>query len=371
MPAEMPTGMPAGPRRSFDAITDIRGFRVGHWTDLDAATGCTVLLCPPGTVGGVDVRGAAPGTRETDLLRPGNLVEEVHAIVLSGGSAFGLESATGVMRYLAEAGIGFPIAGTVVPIVPAAILMDLGLVAAAWPGDDAGYWAAVHASAGAVEQGSVGAGTGATVAKQGGPGRALKGGLGTASERLDTGVTVAAMVAVNAVGSIRDGRSGEVVVAPRGDAPGTFLDVDALLRVGRARRRPVDVPAAAAPATSLVPAGEQAGANTPIGIVATDAALTKTQVNRIATVAHDGFARSIWPVHTRGDGDVIFALATGERPVEPDEYPAIEAMCTRAIERAILNGVRRATGLGGVPSAGEWAASAGHGGRTRGRAARG
>ncbi len=342
----MPSSSGAGP---LDAITDIRGFRVGHWSDARAATGCTVLLCPPGTVGGVDVRGAAPGTRETDLLRPGNLVEEVHAIVLSGGSAFGLESATGVMSYLAERGIGFPIAGTVVPIVPAAILMDLGIADAAWPGDDAGYWAAAHASAGRVAEGSVGAGTGATIAKQGGPDRALKGGLGTASEVLDTGVVVAALVAVNAVGTIRDARTGEVVAAPRGDTPGSFLDVDAMLRTGRARRRPVEAPS--------VPSPEQPGANTTIGIVATNAVLTKTQVNRIATVAHDAFARTIWPVHTRGDGDTIFALATGEHPVEADEYAAIEAMCTLAMERAILSGVRHATGLVGVPSAGEWVAS--------------
>ena len=341
-----------GPR---DAITDIRGFRVGHWTDRRAATGCTVLLCPPNTVGGVDVRGAAPGTRETDLLRPGNLVEQVHAIVLAGGSAFGLDSAGGVMRYLLERGIGFPIAGTVVPIVPAAILMDLGLGAVAWPGEDAGYWAATHAVAGRVAEGTVGAGTGATVAKQGGPDRALKGGLGTASEVLDTGVVVAALVAVNAVGSIRDGRTGEVIAAPRADGGG-FLDVDALLRAGRARRRPADIPA--------LPVEERAE-NTTIGIVATNAALTKTQVNRIATVAHDGFARAIWPVHTRADGDVIFALATGERPVEPDEYPSIEAMCTLVMERAILNAVRRATGLGGVPSAVEWQASSGRRGRRR------
>jgi len=322
-----------------DAITDVRGIRVGHWTDRRAATGCTVILCPPGTVGGVDVRGAAPGTRETDLLRPGNLVEEVHAVVLSGGSAFGLEAATGVMHALVEQGVGLEVGRARVPIVPSAILFDLNTGRLAWPDAEAGRRAVARATGGRVEQGSVGAGTGATVAKLAGPERALKGGLGSASERLDTGIVVAAIAAVNAIGSIRDARTGEVVAGPRGDGAG-FLDVDALLRTGRGRRREPQQPE-----------------NTTIAVVATNAALTKTQVNRIATVAHDGFARAIWPVHTRGDGDVIFALATGEQPVEPDEVPPIEAMCALVIERAVLAGVRAATGLAGVPSAGEWAAS--------------
>ena len=322
-----------------DAITDVRGIRVGHWTDRRAATGCTVILCPPGTVGGVDVRGAAPGTRETELLRPGNLVEEVHAIVLSGGSAFGLEAATGVMRALAEQGIGLAVGRARVPIVPSAILFDLGIGRVHWPDAEAGRRALERATGGVVRQGTVGAGTGATVAKLGGPDRSLKGGIGTASEVLDTGVVVAAIAAVNAVGEVRDGRTGEVVAGVRGDQSG-FLDMDALLRTGRGRRR----------------APERAE-NTTIAVVATNAALNKTQVNRIATVAHDGFARAIWPVHTRADGDVIFALATGEQPVEADEYPAIEAMCALVIERAVLAGVREATGLAGVPSAAEWATS--------------
>ncbi len=332
----MPSARPPGWR---DAITDVRGIRVGHWTDRRAATGCTVILCPPGTVGGVDVRGAAPGTRETELLRPGNLIEEVHAIVLAGGSAFGLEAATGVMHALAEHGVGFEVGRARIPIVPSAILFDLGIGNLKWPDAEAGRKAVARASGGRVEQGSVGAGTGATIAKLAGPDRALKGGLGTASELLGTGVVVAAVAAVNAVGGIRDGRTGEMVAGPRGDRSG-FLDIDEILATGRGRRR----------------APEQAE-NTTIAVVATNAALTKTQVNRIATVAHDGFARAIWPVHTRADGDVIFALATGEQSVEADEYPAIEAMCALVIERAVLAGVRAATGLAGVPSAAEWAAS--------------
>lgn len=340
------------PRR--DAITDVRGIRLGHWSDRRAATGCTVILCPPGTVGGVDVRGAAPGTRETELLRPGNLVEEVHAILLAGGSAFGLEAATGVMRYLAERGIGFRAGALAVPIVPAAVLFDLGIGRAAWPDAEAGYRAAARATGGAVAQGSVGAGTGATVAKLAGPERACKGGLGTASEVLDTGIIVGAVAAVNAVGAIYDARTGTLVAAPRADGGG-FLDVDTLLRSGRLPRPP-----------GAQPPPAERPEHTTLAVVATNAALTKTQVNRIATVAHDGLARTIWPVHTRADGDVVFALATGERPVEADEYPAIEAMCTRAVERAVLNGVRAATALAGVPSAAEWTvARPRQGGRAR------
>lgn len=338
------------PRTLRDAITDVAGVRVGHWTDRAAATGCTVILCPPGTVGGVDVRGAAPGTRETELLRPGNLVQEVHAIVLAGGSAFGLEAATGVMRYLAAREVGFRYATGVVPIVPSAILFDLGIGRADWPDADAGWQAAERAArtgGGRVAQGSVGAGAGATVAKMAGIERAWKGGLGTASERLDTGVIVGAVAAVNAVGSIRDSRTGEVVAAPR-DGEGGFLDVDALLRIGRGRRQVEADEHDEGGNKEAAPAAESPS-NTTLAVVATNARLTKTQVNRIATVAHDGFARSIWPVHTRADGDVIFALATGELEIADDQYPSIEAMAARAVERAVLNGVRQAKRLAGVP----------------------
>ncbi len=332
-----------------DAITDVRGVRVGHWTDRRAATGCTAILCPAGTVGGVDVRGAAPGTRETELLRPGNLVEEVHAIVLAGGSAYGLEAASGVMRYLAERAVGFRMGEQVVPIVPAAILFDLGTGRARYPDASAGYRAAARARAGRVLEGSVGAGTGATVAKSAGRDRALKGGLGTASERLDTGVTVGAIAAVNAVGGIRDPRTAEVVAAPRGDGARSLLDVEAIYRTGRRWEEPAAARRAPAPAPE--PDGPR---HTTLAVVATDARLTKTEANRLATVAHDALARTIWPVHTRSDGDVVFALATGERDLVEGGYAALEAMTTLALERAILRGVRLATGLGGVPSAAEW-----------------
>lgn len=321
-----------------DALTDVPGMRVGHWTNRRAATGCTVVVCPPGTVGGVDVRGAAPGTRETDLLRPGNLIEEVHAVVLSGGSAFGLEAATGAMQELAAREVGLQFSEYVIPIVPSAILFDLGIGRMAYPDADAGRRALKAASGGQVKSGSVGAGTGATVAKQGGIEHAIKGGIGTASEVLDTGVVVAALVAVNAVGSIRDPFNGTVVAAPR-DTERGFVDHEAMLRVGAIPPEHED---------------DEAPTNTTLAVVATNAKLTKTQTNRIATVAHDGFASTIWPVHTRADGDVIFSLATGEIEVDAAGYRGVEAFAVRAVERAVLDAVRSATTLAGVPSVSEW-----------------
>ncbi|MBM4415486.1 MAG: P1 family peptidase [Chloroflexi bacterium] len=337
-------------REPRDAITDVPGVRVGHWTDRRAATGCTVVLAPAGATGGVDVRGAAPGTRETDLLRPGNLVEQVHAIVLTGGSAFGLDAAGGVVRYLEEQGWGLAFAGQVVPIVPAAVLFDLTLGRPRRPSAEAGYRAARGATAGRVAEGSVGAGTGATIAKQAGPARRLKGGLGTASEQTATGVVAGAVVAVNAVGAIRDPRTGELVAAPRGEEAGGFVDLEAHWRTGA----PWPELATAAPAGAREAVAELVPANTTLGVVATNARLTKAQANRLATVCQDGFARTIWPAHTQGDGDTIFVLATGAVEVDAVGYGALEALATRAVERAVLRGVRLATGLAGVPSAAEW-----------------
>lgn len=341
MPARRPPSPPL-----LDALTDIAGVRVGHWTDRRAATGCTAILCPKGTVGGVDVRGAAPGTRETDLLRPENAVQEVHGVLLTGGSAFGLEAASGVARYLHERGVGVTFGGHVIPIVPAAVIFDLPTGRPAWPDVAAGRRAAAAARGGRVAEGSVGAGTGATLAKIGGRERLLKGGLGTASERLDTGVVVAALVVVNAGGAIRDGH-GRWVAAPRGDRPGTFLDPARLLRTGRRWPTPEETPA-----DDLA----KPGGNTTIAVVATNARLTKAQANRLATVAHDGFAHAIWPVHTHADGDTVFALATGAVDGPADGITALEAMAALATSRAILKATRAATGLAGIPSAEEWRA---------------
>jgi L-aminopeptidase/D-esterase-like protein len=320
------------------SITDVPGIRVGHWTDEAAITGCTVVVPDRPCVAGVDVRGGAPGTRETDLLRPGNLVQHVHAVCLSGGSAYGLEAATGVVRYLAARGVGFPFDGGVVPIVPGAILFDLGLGAPdRWPDADAGYAAAAAASR-QVMEGSVGAGTGATVAKSLGPDRALKGGVGTWSECTTSGVICGAIAAVNAAGDIIDEHGGIIAGARRDD--GSFEDAVEVLREGRVWQP------------------EARDANTVIVVAATNAELTKEQANRIATVCHDGVARAVRPAHTPSDGDTVFVLATAERPIEYRDYRALEAMAALAVQRAIIRGVLTAESRGGCPSATEFGTGA-------------
>lgn len=318
------------------SIIDVPGIRVGHWTDRRAITGCTVVLPDRPAVAGVDVRGAAPGTRETDLLRPGNLVQEVHAICLAGGSAYGLEAASGVMRFLAERGIGFPFGRGVVPIVPAAILFDLGIGRHdRWPDIDAGYRAAANAKR-RCDEGNVGAGTGATVGKSLGPERAMKGGIGTASEQASGGLIAGALAAVNAAGDIIDD-AGRIVAGARRD-DGTIEDAVEVLREGRVWQP--EVP----------------DANTVLVVVATNALLTKEQANRLATVCHDGIARAVRPAHTPSDGDIVFTLATGEQPIEHRGYRALEAIATLAVQRAIVRGVVTAESLGGYPSVGDVAA---------------
>ena len=313
------------------SITDVPGIRVGHWTDRRALTGCTVILPDKPAVAGVDVRGGAPGTRETDLLRPGNLVQHVHALVLAGGSAYGLEAASGVMRFLAGRNIGFPFGRGVVPIVPAAILFDLGIGRPdRWPDMEAGYRATAAARRTVVE-GSVGAGTGATVGKALGPDRAMMGGVGTASERSVHGLIAGAIAAVNASGHVVDPDSGAMLAGPRGD-DGAIEDTIEVLR--EARIWQPEVPAS----------------NTVLVVVATNAALTKEQANRVATVCHDGIARAVCPAHTQGDGDIVFTLATGERELEGSDYRIIEALATRAVEHAIVRGVTEATSTPGIPA---------------------
>jgi L-aminopeptidase/D-esterase-like protein len=317
----------------LDAITAIPGLRVGHWTDRRAATGCTVVLCEKGAVAGVDIRGGAPGTRESALLRPEALVQQVHAVFLTGGSAFGLDVGSGIMRYLEERRVGFSYGGAVVPIVTGAVLFDLNVGRSdVRPDADAGYRACQAARGGRVAQGSVGAGTGATVAKALTIKRALKGGIGTASERLGQ-VIVAALVAVNAFGDIVDPVTGALVAGPRGE-PGRFRDsMDLVREAGAAAMLPL--------------------ANTTIGVVATNAALTKTQATGVAQMAHDGIARTVRPAHTPGDGDALFVLATGD-VAGPVNHGIVGAFAARAVERAVLAAVREAKGLAGVPSAAEW-----------------
>lgn len=312
-------------------LTAVAGLKVGHYSMPGRPTGCTVVLAEAGAVAGVDVRGAAPGTRETDLLSPVNLVEKVHAIVLSGGSAFGLDAASGVMRYLDERGIGFPTGFGNVPIVPAAVLFDLNVGnGRIRPTADCGYRAAESATAGDVAEGNVGAGTGATVGKFAGVGRAMKGGLGTASISTPDGFVVAALVAVNAGGDIIDPATGRVVAGVRTEDGKDLADVRKLVR-----------------SAGLTPEGFP-GRNTTIGVVATNATLTKAQATKIAQMAQDGLARAIWPSHTMADGDTVFALATGSRG--PADVTRLGALAADVMSEAILRAVRAAKGIPGYPA---------------------
>jgi L-aminopeptidase/D-esterase-like protein len=314
-------------------ITAVPGIRVGQITLRTRPTGCTVILTPPNTVGAVDQRGGAPGTRETDVLRPDNTVQMVNAIVLSGGSAYGLDAAGGVMKYLEEQHVGFPIGGGVVPIVPAAILFDLGVGGHPEIRPDAacGYDAASRAAPGPVDEGSVGAGAGATVGKMFGAARAMKGGIGTAALTSAGGLIVGAIVAVNASGSIVDPRTGRPVAGVRSADGRTLEDPFALIR-----------------RTPPSPGGEFA--NTTIGVVATNARLTKAQALRVAEMAHDGLARAIVPAHTPSDGDTLFAVGTGSLAGEPN-VGAIGALAAEAVSDAIVRAVRLARGLPGYPAA--------------------
>jgi L-aminopeptidase/D-esterase-like protein len=325
-------------------LTEVHGIRVGHHTLRERPTGCTVIVVDgAGAVGGVSQRGGAPGTRETDLLDPVNMVDAVNAIVLSGGSAFGLDAAQGVVRFLEERGIGFKTSAGVVPIVPAAILYDLGIGGKPQvrPTADCGYAAAKDATSGAVAEGNVGAGAGATVGKMGGlaehpgyPGGRrgpMKGGLGSAAIVHASGLVVAALVAVNAVGDIVDPMSGALVAGAR-NPDGSLADVRKLLRSG------------------AVIAPPQPGENTTIAVVATNARLTKAEVNRVALMADDGFAKAIVPSHTVGDGDTVFALATG-RWAGAANLTVIGALAQEAVAEAIVRAVSMAESLPDVPSA--------------------
>ena len=320
------------------SITDVAGIEVGHATDLERGSGCTVVLCRGGAVGGVDVRGSAPGTRETDLLRPTTHVSEVHAVVLGGGSAFGLDAASGVVRFLAERDIGYRAGPVTVPIVPAAILFDIGIARhGVHPGADEGYAACLEASDRVVEEGSVGAGTGATVAKTMGPDRAVKGGIGTASVDLGGGVVVGAIVAVNAIGGVYEPDTGALVAGPRKDGGGMDDPVEALLSGDGA--------------DAAVPSGS----STTIGVVATSATLSKEEANKLASISHDGLALAVRPVHTMRDGDTMFALGTGAVAGRADML-RLGAAAVVCVGRAVVRGVRCATGVGGIPSVGELAA---------------
>lgn len=323
--------MTRAPQR-LDAITDVAGLKVGHFTHPQRPTGCSVVLCEGGATCGVDVRGGAPGTRETDLLRPDNLVDQVHAVLLTGGSAFGLDAAGGVMRWLEDHGHGYPVGPVRVPIVPAAVLFDL------WVGDarlrpdaQAGFAACQAATAGMPAQGNVGAGAGATVGKLWGLARAMKGGIGTASASAG-GFTVGALVAVNAIGDVIDPATGEPVAGARtGDGRHLLRSASALLR-------------------GEPPEASRPGVATTIGVIATDATLTKAQATKLATMAHDGLARTIQPAHTMTDGDTLFALATGA-VAAPAPMTLLGTLAAAVTAQAVLAAVHHATGLPGLPAA--------------------
>ena len=321
-------------------IADVPGISAGHWTDADAATGCTVILCGDGAVGGVAVRGGSPGTHETDLLNPICRVDRVHAIVLSGGSAFGLATAGGVQQWLEERRIGFQTLHGYVPIVPAAILYDLGVGKSDLrPDAAAGYAACAGANnRSPLPCGSVGAGTGATVAKAFGIAGAVKGGIGSARCVLSDGVSVGAAVAVNTWGGVRDHRDGSLIAGPRRQ-DGTMADPVEVMLTGETSAE-----------RSL---GQELGlVNTTIGVVATDATLDKMQVNFVASSAHDGLGLTIHPCHTPNDGDTIFCVATGQNTA-PANLMAIVAAATQVTALAVIDAVRSATGLAGVPAVGE------------------
>ena len=305
------------------SITRVAGIEVGHFTETRRPTGCTVIMTREGAVAGVDVRGAAPGTRETDLLHPSNLVDKVHAIMLAGGSAWGLEAATGAVRWLEERGVGLDVAVGRLPIVPAAVLFDL-LVGdmRIRPDAAAGYAACAAASSADPAEGNVGAGAGAVVGKVFGIQHAMKGGVGTASVTVD-GVTVGALIACNALGDVIDPDTAQVMAGARTDDGRALRDTRRALLRGQ-------------PPQPLL-----AGTNTTIGVVATDAILTKVQAHRLAISAHDGLARSINPVHTMSDGDTLFSLGTG-RAGKSLGMMVLATMAAEATARATVRAVQAA-----------------------------
>ena len=294
-------------------LTAIDGIKVGHATDTTARTGCTVILCPAGVTAGVDVRGAAPGTRETDALRPGRLVQKAHAVLLTGGSAFGLDAAGGVVQYLEEQNVGFQVGSVHVPIVPAAVIFDLGVGdAKVRPDREMGYQACLNATDEPVTMGAIGAGTGATVGKAPGV-TPSAGGVGSACKYLDSGLIVAAIVVVNALGNVVHPKTGEIVAG--GKENGSFVDIT----------------------ERLLDANLVQGTNTTIGVVATNAALTPAEVNRVAEMAHDGMARAIRPSHTMFDGDTLFALATGAHT--GSSVNTVGILAAEVVAEAIVNAV--------------------------------
>ena len=322
-----------GKTKPTGSITDVPGIEVGHWTSDRRPTGCTAVLTREGAVASVDVRGGGPGTRETDLLSPERAIEKVHSIVLSGGSAYGLAAADGVMRYLEENGVGFRAGNAVVPIVPAAILYDLGLGdGSIRPTAESGYKAAKNASTSAVPQGNVGAGAGATVGKLMGAGRSMKGGLGSASIKLPDGLILGALVAVNSLGDVVDPETNEILAGALAEDGRTFVNLSQRIReglgFGRAERLQ----------------------NTTLGVVAANVDWTQAQAQKVAQMAHDGLARAIRPVHMPFDGDTIFALGTGGAKTDTARLGLLGALAADVLGQAVVAAVLAAESADGRPA---------------------
>ncbi len=323
-----------GAASASGSVCDVAGIKVGHYTESRRPTGCTVILTEEGATAGVEVRGSAPGTRETDLLNPLNTVEKVHAILLAGGSAFGLEAASGVMQYLEDKGIGYPTRVARIPIIPAAILYDLDLGnSKIRPDKQAGFYACRNAQSRGCEVGNVGAGAGATIGKLFGMSRAMKSGIGMASLKVGD-LVVGALVAVNAMGDVFDYRTGEILAGARGPDGKSLINTMDQIRSGNWSPKKL------------------AKENTTIGVVATNAALSKTQMSKVAQMAHDGLARSINPVHTPYDGDTLFALSTAkmERSGDAPDLTQIGSLAAESVAMAVRRAVLSAKGLPGLPS---------------------
>ena len=311
----------------YNNILDVKGIKVGQVQQMEGLTGCSVIICEEGAVCGADVRGSAPGTRETDLLDPINMIQKVHAVVLSGGSAFGLEATCGVSKYLEENGISFDVGVAKVPIVTGAVLFDLGVGdPKCRPNIDMGYEACKVASSTNLEQGNFGAGCGATVGKIKGSNFCTKGGIGSYSIKLDNGLVVAALIAVNAFGDVYE--EGKVIAGVLNDNKDGFLNTYDLMKQG-------------------VNKGGFNIDNTTIGVVATNAKLDKAQCKKVSQMAHNGFAKTIFPIHTPHDGDTIFTLATGE--IETD-VTLLGSLATEVVEKSIINAIKNAKSINNIPS---------------------
>lgn len=324
----------AQPRAANNTLTAVPGISVGHFTLSERPTGCTAVIIERGAIAGVDVRGAAPATSETDLLTPEKMVQSIYGVSLSGGSTFGLDTRGGVVKFLEEKNIGVAYGGMHIPIVPAASIFDLPVGdSRIRPTADCGYRAAKAATSNAVQEGSVGAGAGATVGKFLGMSHAMKGGVGSAAITTSDGTIIAALVVLNALGDVVDPANGKIVAGVRKAQSGTFEDARMLIRNGAPRPAP--------------------GGNTTLGVIATNATLNKAQASQLAQLAGDGFVRAIWPIHTQADGDTVFSLATGTKSGEPDLI-RLGALAADVMSNAVLRAATQATSLPNIPAVRDW-----------------